>query len=203
MNTLNKDNIHNFFLETQCCLADKGLDIARKLSVDNICYEDKVNFILSHIFKKIIRVYNEGDLPTALIEIDTSDSVNHDYYVKDVYINNTLIWNGVIQVNCSGAELFEIIYNKINLNELYSSEYFICTDCINIVITSSNPLDANSTQYVSFGSFIKDGDSFDVQLELNFGSSSPKYDCLDEQTMCNMINFLKNYCSSNNNCNCK
>jgi len=99
MSSITQQNIEDFYLQIQCCLATKGLDIARKLSVDSICYEDKVNFILAHIYKKIIRVYNDG------------------------YTDNGVVF--------------------------------------------------------------------------------PAYDCLDEDTMCNMINFLKNYCSSNNNCNCK
>jgi len=165
MNTLNKDNIFNFFLETQCCLATKGLEMARKLSVDNVCYEDKVSFILSHIFKKILRVYNEGDLPTSLTVL-TNNNVSFDYIVNDIYINSVLVWSGTLQFSGTFGTLIKQISDKINTNELYNSSVTTGDDIL-LLIQSLNYLDSQETQTISFGSYYEDGSPITYTIDIS------------------------------------
>jgi hypothetical protein len=79
--------LYNLSAYIQCHLAQSGASIAYKLKYKDICLQEKFNFILSMIYKKLIMNYNVSSCISE-DDLDSMISFVRKYLSETSYHNN-------------------------------------------------------------------------------------------------------------------
>lgn len=201
---MQNQNIYNFAARIQCCLGERAAEIVTKMKAGALCEKEKEQFIIASIFSKIIKIYNAGDFPYASIDLSLTGIDLYtikSYHVDDVYFTDILLVPHQIDFTGSFLEFIALICQEISQHSDITAE-------LNgsILSFSSNSEDQSGQSYVLTSSLYTINGSEANEIISNdivFSNYYIPYDCLSEESMCNMINFLKAYCNNqNNNCNC-
>lgn len=196
------DNIYNFFVNNQCCLGVKGSEILSKLKTESLCKEDKINFILAHIFNQLIILYNV-EFAHFKDAVFTTDDIQHNIKIGSISIGSHVIvldinanstWESVIGSIIDIINQVEGIYVSIIPIQVIGGISFILE-----IYTEFEDLFGETVQ-LSFNDLYIDGVPVSISSDITFTEPSPSYGCISDEQFCNMVNFLKKYCTNQNNC---
>ncbi len=199
------ETIYNFTVNTQCCLGEKGVDVIDKLSLDNLCQEDKYTFILAHIFNQLIRAYNP-EISTAKYEFTMQLGIHH-FQIDSITIG-TYTYNVNLDVYTTAEDLCMAIVEILNLQDGLQVFLTSRSDVNNYYLTFNFLTDKEEffgeSVPCSFDGLYKDGVLSNINVTIDFLTPNPYYNCITEEQFCNMVTFLKRYCKNQTICStCK